>query len=71
MSTEHRAGRFVDAANWNYFHRRWREIVRDWPITVDEHAGAIRDLRENAREHLRAELREAVSTGPAVYLIPV
>ena len=77
IRTATRAVKFVDKANWDHYHRRWREIDAELPLLFDLESltdgsqDVIRDLRENARAALRAEMRAVVSTGRAMYLIPV
>ena len=71
------APKFVDEANWAPYHRRWREIDQTFPVLFDRGSltdgsnDAVQGLREFARAALRAELRAAVSTGRAMFLIPV
>ncbi len=67
-----RSAKFVDYTTFRDFHRKRVEINRRWPACGDpQHWAVIAGLRKTAREELYAEMREAVSVGPASYLIYV
>ena len=63
--------KFVDEANFRYFHSRWAEIDQIWRYHDSESSQLVFEMRLSARELLRREMRVVTSLGPAHYMIAV
>lgn len=66
-----RVPKFVDEANFRYFHRCWSEIDQTWRYHDAETSALVLEMRESARAALRREMRGVESLGPAQYMITV